>query len=312
MEIKQLEIFICVAKNLSFSKAAEELYISQPSVSAQISSLERGIGSQLLIRNTKGVSLTKTGLGFLSYAQKILSLRDQAIHNASGEDRSINSAIDIISSTIPAQFLLPEIIASFQKQWPNIIFRLEQADSHRVEQEMSSYRYDFGMVGSIPDDDRFYYYPVYDDELVLILSNDDLRKNNDIRENFADFILHTTFIMRETGSGTRKEIEALFSKIGIDLRDMRVPAYFPDSHSILLAVSRGMGVSLISKVAANMYVNAGALRAVDMNDPLFRRHIFLLHNKELWLSPAQQAFADHARHFYDNHSIAGKKTTTQE
>ena len=306
MEIKQLEIFACVARNLNFSKAAEEMHISQPSVSTQISSLEKILGTQLLIRNTKEVSLTKTGRDFLIYVQKILSLRDQAIHSVNGENRNANGAIDIISSTTPAQHLLPEIITSFQKQWPNIIFRLEQADSHRVEQEMCSFRYDFGMVGTIPDDDRFNYYPVYDDELVLILPKDFRQKSKSIRENFAEYILKTPFIMRETGSGTRKEIETLLAKIGVDLHDLRIPAYFSDTHSILLAVSCGMGMSLISKVAANMYVGAGLLKVVEMNNPLFRRQIYLLYNKELWLSPTQQAFANHARKFYHNGSTLNK------
>ena len=304
MEIKQLEIFVCVARNLNFSKAAEELFISQPSVSAQISSLEKYLGVQLLVRNSKEVSLTKTGLDFLAKAQKILSLRDQAIHSVSGEDRSIHSAIDIISSTIPAQYLLPEIIASFQKQWPDIVFRLDQADSHRVEQGMGGFRYDFGMVGTIPDGNRFHYYPVYDDELVLVVPNGVQLRSKSIREDFAKYILQTPFIMREAGSGTRKEIESLLSKIGIALCDLRIPAYFSDAHSILLAVSNGMGVSLISKVAAKMFVGTGLLAAVEMNNPLFQRQIYLLHNKELWLSPIQQAFADYVRQFYRKDNAA--------
>ena len=298
MEIKQLEIFASVARNLNFSKAAEEMYISQPSVSAHISSLEKFLGSQLLVRNTKGVALTKTGLDFLVYTQKILALRDQAVHSVSGEDRSAKGVINMISSTIPAQHLLPEIIASFQRQWPNIIFHLEEADSRRVEQEMGSFRYDFGMVGTIPDDGRFNCYPVYDDELVLILPIDVQRKGESIRKNFAEYILQTPFVMREQGSGTRKEIESLLSKIGVDLRLIYTPAYFPNAHGILLAVSRGMGVSLISKVAANMYVEAGLLMAIEMNNPLFRRQIYLLYNKELWLTPVNEAFADHVRRFY--------------
>ena len=299
MEIKQLEVFICVARTLSFSKAAEEMFISQPSVSSQISALEKIVGSQLFIRNTKGVSLTKTGLDFFVYAQKILSLRDQAIHSANGIDQSTHGSIDIISSTIPAQHLLPEIITSFQKKWPNIVFRLEQADSYRVEQDMRSFRYDFGMVGTVPNADRFSFFPVFDDELVFVIPNDVRQDSESIRENFAEYILYTPFIMRETGSGTRKEIETMLSKIGIDMRELRIPAFFSDAHSILLAVSHGMGVSLVSKIAAKMYVEAGLLKTVEMNAPLFRRQIFLLQNKELWLSPLQQAFADHTRQFYN-------------
>ena len=299
MEIKQIEVFVCVARTLNFSKAAEEMYISQPSVSAHISALEKILGSQLLIRNTKGVSLTKTGLDFLVYAQKMLSLRDQAIQSVNGEDRNIHGSIDIIASTIPAQHLLPEIISSFQRYWPNIVFRLEQADSYRVEQAMSSFRYDFGMVGASPETGRFNHFPVFNDELVLAVPNGVSQESGSIRDNFTEYIQQTPFIMRESGSGTRREIETMLSKVGLDVRDLHIPAYFSDTHSILLAVSRGMGVSLVSKVAAKMYTEAGLLKTVEMNDPLFRRQIFLLHNKELWLSPIQQAFSDHARQYYN-------------
>ena len=300
MEIKQLETFVSVAKNLNFSKAAEMLYISQPTVSANISSLEKILGVQLLVRNTKEVSLTKAGLDFLPYAKQILAVREQALHNVRGEDWGTGAGIDIISSTIPAQHLLPEMIAAFQKQWPNTVFRVEQADSRQVEQEMKGFRYDFGMVGTVPDGARFVSYPVCDDELVFILPKDAVQSDEEIRENFAEVLLGFPFIMRKSGSGTRAEIEGIFSKIGVDLRRLRVPAYFADAHSILLAASRGMGGALISKVAASMYVEAGMLRAVEMESALFRRKIYLLHNKELLLSPVQQTFLDHVRQFYSN------------
>lgn len=298
MEIKQLEVFICVAKNLSFSKTAETMYVSQPTVSAYISTLEKYLGVQLLIRNTKEVSLTKAGLDFLMYAKKILSLREQALHSVNGENRYAQGAIDIISSTIPAQHLLPEVIALFQKQWPTILFRVDQADSRQVEREMSSFRYDFGMVGTIPDDNRFIHFPVYDDELILVTPSETPESTEMIRERFAEYITSVPFIMRESGSGTREEIETIFSKIGVSSHDLRISAYFSDAHSILLAVSRGMGVSLIPKIAAAMYIDAGLLRAVEMNSLLFHRQIHLLYNKELWLSPLQKAFAEHVRQFY--------------
>ena len=298
MEIKQLEALVCVAKNLSFSKAAENMYISQPTVSAYISSLEKYLGAQLLIRNTKEVSLTKAGQVFISYAQKILSLREQALYSVNGEDRNVKGEIDIISSTIPAQYLLPEIIASFQKEWPSVFFRVGQADSRQVEQEMCNFRYDFGMVGTIPDDNRFIHYPVYDDELVLIIPNDTPESPEMIRGNFVDFVTRIPFIMRESGSGTRAEIESLLLKMDIDSRNLHINACFSDSLSIILSVSRGMGISLISKVAAAVYVKAGLLKAVEMNSLLFHRKIHLLYNKELWLSPMQKAFAAHVRQYY--------------
>ena len=306
MEIRQLETFVCVARTLNFSRAAEEINLSQPTISTHIGSLENYLNVQLFVRNTKEVSLTKAGQSFLGFAKKILTTRDQALIDINGENFDVSGHIYILSSTIPSQHLLPEIIASFHKQRPNIRFHVEQADSRQVEREMSGFRYDFGMIGTTPDNNRFTHYPVYDDELVLILPNDTPQSPETIREGFSDFIFQVPFIMRESGSGTRAEIENIFSKTGLNLNKLRLTAYFADTHSILLAVSRGMGVSLISRAAAAMYVNAGLLKQVEMNNPLFCRQIHLLHNKELLLSPVQQIFCDYVRQFY-NSKFCGKK-----
>ena len=298
MELRQLEIFVAVAKNLSFSKAAEEMYLSQSTVSLSIGSLEKDLKVQLFVRNTKEVSLTKSGVDLMAYAKKMLSLREQVIREISLEDREAKGTIDIISSTIPAQHLLPEIISSFQKQWPNVIFHVDQADSRQVERVMGSFRYDFGMIGTSPDDLRFIHHPIFDDDLVLAMPVDSTESTEMIQKNFADYITKTPFIMREPGSGTRSEIEILLLKLGIEPKDMRNVAYFADTHSILLAVSSGMGVSLVSKTATAMYTNSGLLRTIEMSNPFFKRQIHLLYNKESLLSPLQEAFVEHAKKYY--------------
>jgi DNA-binding transcriptional LysR family regulator len=186
MEMKQLEIFVCVARNLSFSKAAEELYISQPGVSSHVSSLEKNLGVQLLVRNTKGVSLTKAGTDFMVYAQRMLALREQAVHDLGGANKNAAGTIDIISSTIPVQHLLPEIISSFQKQWPNILFRVEQVSSCGVKRALGGFRYDFGIVGTTPNnDDGYSRRLIYNDELVLVFPNDTEQKSDFIKDNFV-------------------------------------------------------------------------------------------------------------------------------
>lgn len=298
MEMKQLEIFVVMARTLSFSRTAEELYFSQSTVSMHISALEKSLGTQLFVRNTKEASLTKEGLDFLYYAKKMLALRDQAQESVGAQNSNHSCEIDIIASTIPAQHLLPEIIVGFRQKWPNVVFRVDQADSQQVERAMRSFRYDFGMMGTLPKDSRFEHFPVYLDELVLVLPTDAALDDTQIYERFKDYICEQPFIMRERGSGTRAEIEALLDKLHVDPCNLQVVAYFPDAHSILLATSRGMGISLVSKNAAVLFEKAGLVRIVEMHNPLFQRQILLLHNKEMWLSPAQQAFSDYARQFY--------------
>ena len=298
MEIKQLEVFVSVARTLNFSKSADELFISQPSVSAYIGSLEKHVGVQLFIRNAKGVILTKAGSELLTYAHNILTLRKEAVESISGIDRYMKGFIDVISSTIPAQYLLPDIIASFSRLWPNIVFRIEQADSHNVEVSMRGFRYDFGMVGAQPDSARFLSIPIYKDEFVLILPNNASFPTEATAESFGSFIMESQFIMRESGSGTRSEIEKLLTNIGVRLAEMKIPAYFSDATGIIHAVINGMGVSLVSKVAAGMYADAGKLKMVEIKDPLFKRDIFLLANKEVRLTPIQQVFFDHVEQYY--------------
>lgn len=298
LEFKQLEIFVCVSKKLSFSKAAEDMYISQPTISAQISALEKSVGVGLLVRNTKGVALTKSGEDFLHYAQKILILRDQALQSASSGNREAAGAIDIIASTIPAQHLLPGLIVAYQKDWPNIVCRVDQADSERVISEISGFKYDFGMIGTVPKHDGLIHHPIFDDELVLVIPKHFAYSHEEIQARFSEMITEVPFIMREAGSGTRVEIENLLTEIGVDTKSLKIPAYFADTHSILLAVAGGMGVSLVSKIAASMYVDGGLLFAVDMKDSRFSRQIHLIYKKELWLSPMQQAFVDCARTLY--------------
>ena len=298
VEIKQLEIFVAMAHNLSFSKTAEVMYLSQPTVSVNISALEKSLGVQLFVRNTKEVSMTKAGLALLVHAKKILAIRDQVLEDARADDQNLSGSIDLIASTIPAQHLLPEIIADFRRQWPNVVFRVDQADSRQVERGMLGFRYDFGMVGTLPAEDRFVHFPIFEDELVLACPCDMSLNPAAIRAHFADYVRANPFIMREQGSGTRTEIESLLQKLGVSVRELRVPAYLSDAHSILLGVSRGLGISLVSANAAALYVQAGLVQTVEMQDPLFLRQIRLLYNKQIRLSPLQQAFAEHARCFY--------------
>lgn len=298
MELKELEAFVAVVRHRSFSRASEALYFSQSTVSAHIASLENSLGAQLLVRTTKKLSLTAAGREFYTYAHNILTLRDQALQNIGRGDRDARSSIHILASTLPAQHLLPEMIAGFRQKWPNVVFHIDQADSREVLDTMTEFRYDFGFVGTAPTDRRFTHCPIYLDRMLLALPGDMTFNGDAIRRDFASFVRKHPFIMRERGSGTRAEIEALLERLGVTPSELQIPAYFSDTHSILLAVSRGLGISLVSAVSAAMHVAAGAVAAVDMHDPLFIRQIYLFYNRELRLPPVQQAFAEHVQSFY--------------
>lgn len=145
MDLKQLEAFVYVAKLNSFSKAADTIYLSQPTISSHINALEKELGTQLLIRSTKEVYPTKSGLDFFVYAQNMLALRDEAIHSVAQGGSSIRGEISLLASSVPAQYLLPSLIAVFQKSYPDILFKVRQSDSEQVGKMLSNCIYDFGI-----------------------------------------------------------------------------------------------------------------------------------------------------------------------
>jgi DNA-binding transcriptional LysR family regulator len=298
MEMKQLEAFIAVVQHNSFSKAADMIYLSQPTISAHISSLENEIGAQLLIRSTKAVYPTQTGKELFHRAKNILVLRDEAISSASKVDHEVNGEISILASSVPAQFLLPEIITAFRKQYPHVVFRVHQADSLQVFEGLLGYRYDFGVVGTSVHSRNLITVPFYRDTLVMIAPKAMIINKGEMQRNLAAFLRQQPFVMRGDGSGTRVEMEQLLQKQGVCVQNLNVVAYFCDTQSILSAVSHGMGVSFVSKVAATAYEKLGQIKVYDLDQQEFSREIQLAFKKEMVLSPLQRLFVNYLENYF--------------
>ncbi|TWH47262.1 selenium metabolism-associated LysR family transcriptional regulator [Sporomusa sp. KB1] len=298
MEMKQLEAFVAVVQHNSFSKAADMIYLSQPTISAHISSLENEIGAQLLIRSTKAVYPTQTGKELFHRAKNILALRDEAISSVNKVDREMSGEISILASTVPAQFLLPEIITAFQKQYPHIVFHVHQADSLQVVEELLGYRYDFGLVGTSVNSRRLMTVPFYRDTLVLITPKSMIVNKGEMYRDLPAFLRQQPFVMRGDGSGTRVEMEQLLHKQGVSVQNLNVVAYFHDTQSILSAVSHGMGVSFVSQVAAAAYEKIGQIKVYDLEQQAFVRQLHLVFKKEMVLSPVQRLFVTYLENYF--------------
>ena len=126
MDIKQLEAFCMVVRQGSFSKAARVLGVSQPTVSAHISTLEKELGCELLIRTSKSILPTDKGATLLGYAQGIMSLRQKALEELSREDSRYTGSITIAASSVPAQYCLPELLSEFSREYPGGILTAAQ------------------------------------------------------------------------------------------------------------------------------------------------------------------------------------------
>lgn len=300
MEFKQLEAFVQISKLQSFSKASESLFLTQPALSSQINALEKDIGTQLFIRSTKKVYPTKAGIHFYEYAQKMLAIRDQSLYEMSKFSRECTGEVNILASSVPAQYILPQVIADFNKEYPNIVFHLYQKDSGEVFEELIKYQYDIGFVGMENDNSRYTQTPLYKDQLVLILpigiKYDGSRKVDEI----IKFIAEKNFIMREGGSGTRTEMEAFFSKHGLSVKDLKTIAYFSNTQGIIEAVAQGMGISFVSKTAVQIYNHLNLINVVEIESELLSRNIFCVQKKDMILTPAQELFINFAKKHCQN------------
>lgn len=290
MDLKQLEAFVYVVKLNSFSKAADTIFLSQPTISSHISTLEKELGTQLLIRSTKEVYPTKSGLEFFVYAQNMLALRDEAIQTVGKFGDHSKGEISVLASSVPAQYLLPEFVSEFRKKYPKIVIKVTQSDSEMVGQMLSSYEYDFGVAGSKVSQNRFIQDPFYSDTLVFAVPSSMSVKSDMTTEDLMEMIKSKPFVMREDGSGTQKELEKLLTKMNLSMEDLNPACYFSNTHGVLQAVASGVGISFVSKAATTMYTEMGMIKVIRLKDAVFNRNFYLLIKKEMVLLPIQKLF----------------------
>ena len=131
MQLKQLEVFVHVARLKSFSKAADALYLTQPTISAHVSALEGELGTKLVVRSTKEIQLTATGNILFGYATQILGLCERAEQEVKNASSDIQGALSIAASTVPSQYLLPRILPHLRRRYPKVFFQVFQGDPVR-------------------------------------------------------------------------------------------------------------------------------------------------------------------------------------
>ena len=171
MTLKQLEAFVKIANNRSFTLAAKELFITQPTVSAYINNLEEELGVRLFDRTTKEVQLSDEGDRIYLYAKEILELADKIQNSFSmDEDNKVRQVV-ISTSSIPGQFLVPEILSAFKKKFPDVDFRVRETDSQGVVEDITNHMADIGLAGTEINSNKCNFIPFYDDELILVTEN---------------------------------------------------------------------------------------------------------------------------------------------
>ena len=172
MDFKQLEIFVAVAKHKSFSKAAKELFLTQPTVSSHMQNLEHELNTVLINRNNKNVTITEPGKILYTHALEILNNRQRALYNLNEYSGKIEGIIDMACSSIPETYILPEFLKFVVNKYPDVKFNISHYDSQDAISEIIDEKISFGFVGSKVSNSQINYIDLVDDELVLIASKE--------------------------------------------------------------------------------------------------------------------------------------------
>ena len=296
MNLKQLEAFARVAEAKSFSEAAKILYLTQPTVSAHVASLEKELGVCLLMRSTKEVSLTEEGEILYDYAMQMLEL-EQQIRERFGSRKKEGAVLRIAASTIPSQYLLPEIMVRFRERYPGVRLRVMETDSTGAVEQILSRRADIGFAGTVLEEKQCVYIPFYQDELVVIIPGEGLEGPESAAETAA-WIRRMPVILREEGSGTRKEAQRLLRQMGIELSELNIVASIQNQETIKRSVRNGMGISILSRLAAEDEIRSWVLRAVPLGETGGKRNINLVFDRRSLHSTEAEKLIDLVKEMY--------------
>ena len=288
---RELEIFSKVVELESFSKAAEAVYLVQASVSERIASLEKKIGTRLLDRLGRKVVPTAAGELLYKHAILFLEMKETAqleIERFMGLEQG---NISMGGSTIPGEYILPDLIGRFNQQHPHLAVKLSIADSSEIENRVLEGQLEMGVIGTKSQHANLLCRQLWQDELVLAVPVRHpwaRRKAVSLQE-----LWEAPFILRENGSGTLKILDACLRKSGKDgTRTFNVSARFGSSTAVKEGIKAGLGLSILSARAIETEVQAGLLKALKVKGLPMSRAFFLIRNKMRIASPSCQAMLD--------------------
>ncbi len=299
MDFKQLEAFVAVVNHMSFSEAAKCLFLTQPTVSMHIKELETELGKSLLVRTTKRIALTPDGEKLYGYASGILCLRKKALADLCGQEEA---TIRIGASTLPVAHFLPAAVAQFRQRHPEIDFDIWKSDSLGVIEKLLDGTLDFGLTGTRTTEKQCVFEPFCEDELVIATPAD--RHFKKLKKEHAppDVLLRSPLIMRETGSGTRRETERLLARIGIPQKSLNIAVCMNDPESIQSSIIAGVGVSILSKKVVEGLEADGKLFVFPFKSPFARRSLYIVRGKDRFLTKQNKDFIRLLKEMYSKPS----------
>ena len=290
MDIRDLQVFLAVTTRLNFTRAAEDVHLSQPSVSVRIRQLERELNVKLFEQLGKRVALTEAGRLLEPYARRVVAAMDDALHAVEELQGLERGTVRVGASTTPGMYLIPRTIALFKQRYPKIDVHLAVKDTRQIEEGVIRNEFDFGFVGGHLAGDEVEVLPWITDELRLIVPKGHRLAGK--RTVKPQDLLQEQFILREQGSATRAVVAAHLGKLRIEPEAVMEIA---NPESVKKAVQSGLGIAFISGYAVETELKAKILVAVKIQNLEIRRELKIVYRRDKHLSRAAHAFIEIAR-----------------
>lgn len=288
MDLRRLEVFVKVAELGSFSRAAEALFLTQPTVSEHVRTLEDELGVQLLDRLGRGTSPTPAGTLLLGYARRMLTLAREAAQAIEQFQGRVSGELTVGGSSIPGEYVVPALIGSFRGKYPDVRISLRIGSSREVQQWVEDGRVEIGVVGAPPTGRVFESRQLMADELVIVVGAEHPWAGLDAVS--LDDLRAEPLILRERGSGSRETFERALEGVGLSLAAFRVVGEMASTQAIKQAVRAAVGVSLISRRAVQDECRARLLACVKIANLTITRAFHLVTHRDRSRSPLAQAF----------------------
>lgn len=298
MNLRQLETFVKIGQLKSFTRAGEELRLTQPTVSKQVVDLERFFDIRLIDRTKRGLALTRAGEILFKYAKEMLALQDETVSAIAAFKGLRRGSIRIGASNIPGVYILPPILKRYRAQHEGVQLALTISDTKAILDRVEQGELDIGFVGARDQGRKLLYHSFLDDLIVMVAP----RTYPD--SITAEEMKRYPLIVREAGSGTRQSFDAAVRKKGFDAADFNVAAELGDTQAVKEAVKQGMGLAYLSQRAISEELTSKALKVLAVEGvPAIKRSFFMVVKKGRSQTPQVEALLKTIQEWRKNEKV---------
>lgn len=271
----RLRVFYSVATLFSFTKAAEEMFITQPAVTKNIKELESELNIRLFNRIANKITLTEAGRLLLHYTEHVLTLDKKFMFDLSVLKQTFVGDLKLGASTTVGQYVLPAILAQFKREQPDIELSLLNDNTHRIETALVEKLLDLGIVEGNSKNGQMKYIPFLKDEIVAVVHSSQALFEKD--EISLDELKSIPLVLREIGSGSLEVIMDNLKQKDIKLKDLNVVMHLGSTESIKTFLANSNSIGLISINAVSKEIANGEFKIVDISDFEIVRNFYFIH-----------------------------------